>query len=277
MVGLPNNSYKPITNTAWVRARFCKLQKGCTRLTATSDKVHQLLTHGRWWSPVSSTTKTGRHDIAEILLKVALNTKNQIIKSTVDQLENSDKMFIIHDFFNSSYTLTQGRIQRGAHPTRAPPPPPPPPPKIGKNIIFCVKSWFFTRNTPKMFAPPSARRNFFKCAPPSLKSWIRPCNLFILSKLTRPLCPISVSFLTEVLLVLVCAILFWVYIYFGEENIRCCKLYPIFLVYPPVLSRTGLKPIWQISPNWAPRWSYLWSVVQVHTAGFTENSWTRTS
>jgi hypothetical protein len=31
--------------------------------------------HGRWFSPASSTTKTGRHDIAEILLKVALNTK----------------------------------------------------------------------------------------------------------------------------------------------------------------------------------------------------------
>jgi hypothetical protein len=27
------------------------------------------------------------------------------------------------------------------------------------------KIWFFTRNTPKMFAPPSGRRNFFKCAP----------------------------------------------------------------------------------------------------------------
>jgi hypothetical protein len=27
-------------------------------------------------SPASSTTKTGRHDIAEILLKVALNAKN---------------------------------------------------------------------------------------------------------------------------------------------------------------------------------------------------------
>jgi hypothetical protein len=40
-----------------------------------------LLAHGRWFSPgtpASSTTKTGRHDIAEILLKVALNTKNQI-------------------------------------------------------------------------------------------------------------------------------------------------------------------------------------------------------
>jgi hypothetical protein len=38
-----------------------------------------LSAHGRWFSPGSSTTKTGRHGIAEILLKVALNTKNQII------------------------------------------------------------------------------------------------------------------------------------------------------------------------------------------------------
>jgi hypothetical protein len=39
-----------------------------------------LLAHGRWFSPgtlASSTTKTGHHDIAEILLKVALNTKKQ--------------------------------------------------------------------------------------------------------------------------------------------------------------------------------------------------------
>jgi hypothetical protein len=78
-----NNSYKPITNTAWVRARLCKLQKGCTRLAAASDKVYQLLAHGWWFSsstPASSTTKTGRHDIAEILLKVALKHQksNQI-------------------------------------------------------------------------------------------------------------------------------------------------------------------------------------------------------
>jgi hypothetical protein len=33
------------------------------------------LAHGCWFSPASSTTKTGRHDIAEILMKVALNTK----------------------------------------------------------------------------------------------------------------------------------------------------------------------------------------------------------
>jgi len=63
---------------------FVNYKKGCTRLTATSDKVYQLLAHGQWFSPgtlASSTTKTGRRDIAEILLNVALNTKNQSIKS----------------------------------------------------------------------------------------------------------------------------------------------------------------------------------------------------
>jgi hypothetical protein len=40
-----------------------------------------LLAHGWWFSPGTlafSTSKTGRHDIAEILLKVTLSTKNQI-------------------------------------------------------------------------------------------------------------------------------------------------------------------------------------------------------
>jgi hypothetical protein len=50
-----------------------------------------------------------------------------------------------------------------------------PPSAIGKIWFFGVKSWFFTRNTPKIFAPPSTLRNFFTCAPPNLKSWIRPC------------------------------------------------------------------------------------------------------
>ena len=60
---------------------FVNYKKGCTRLAAVSDKVYQLLAQGRWLSPgtpASSTTKAGRHDIAEILLKVALNTKIQI-------------------------------------------------------------------------------------------------------------------------------------------------------------------------------------------------------
>ena len=79
--------YKPKTNTAWVRARLCKLQKGCTRLAAASDKVYQLFAHSRWFSldtPASSTTKIGHHDIAEILLKVLLNTNNQSINQYVN-------------------------------------------------------------------------------------------------------------------------------------------------------------------------------------------------
>jgi hypothetical protein len=61
---------------------FVYYTKGWTRLAAASDKVYQLLAHGRWFSPgipASYTTKTGRHDIAEILLKVSL--KHKIIKS----------------------------------------------------------------------------------------------------------------------------------------------------------------------------------------------------
>jgi hypothetical protein len=68
------------TNTAWVSARLCKLQKGCTRLTAASDTIYQLLAHGRCLSPgtpASSITKTGRHDMVEILLKVALKHQNK--------------------------------------------------------------------------------------------------------------------------------------------------------------------------------------------------------
>jgi hypothetical protein len=60
---------------------FVNHKKGCTRLTAASDKVYQLLAHGRWSSPgtpASSTTKTGCHNIAESGVK----TPKIKIKST---------------------------------------------------------------------------------------------------------------------------------------------------------------------------------------------------
>jgi hypothetical protein len=61
--------------------RSVNYKKGCTRLAAATEKNYQLLAHGWWFS--SSTTKTGRHDIAEIFLKVALNTKNQSINQAI--------------------------------------------------------------------------------------------------------------------------------------------------------------------------------------------------
>ena len=51
-----------------------------TRCTTLCDTVCQWLATGRWFSPsspVSSTNKTDRNDINEILLKVALNTIKQ--------------------------------------------------------------------------------------------------------------------------------------------------------------------------------------------------------
>ena len=57
----------------WVRIPF---MRGVLN-TTLCDKDCQWLVTGRWFSPgtlVSFTNKTGRHDITEILLKVALNT-----------------------------------------------------------------------------------------------------------------------------------------------------------------------------------------------------------
>jgi hypothetical protein len=49
IVGLSNNSYNPITNTARFASGFVNYKKGCTRLAAAaaSDKAYQLFAHGR--------------------------------------------------------------------------------------------------------------------------------------------------------------------------------------------------------------------------------------
>ena len=62
--------------------------------------------------------------------------------------------FVIYSYLNPAaskvwrYTKGRGR-SRGVHPVRAPL-------KLEKIRFFGVKSWFFTRNTSKIFAPPSA-------------------------------------------------------------------------------------------------------------------------
>jgi hypothetical protein len=69
--------------------QLCSTQvqkKGALDSQPQVEKVCQLLALGRWFfpgTPASSTTKTGRHDIAEILLKVALkHQKSNQSKST---------------------------------------------------------------------------------------------------------------------------------------------------------------------------------------------------
>jgi hypothetical protein len=65
---------------------FVNYKKGCTRLAAAKDKVDQLLSHGRWFSPGTPSSFT---TIAEILLKVALNTINQIKSKSNDLLKQN--------------------------------------------------------------------------------------------------------------------------------------------------------------------------------------------
>ena len=76
-----NSSYKPIPNTAWVAPSFVNYKKGALDSQPQVIKFTSYLPRvGGFFpgSPASSTTKTGRHDIAEILLKVTLDTKIQI-------------------------------------------------------------------------------------------------------------------------------------------------------------------------------------------------------
>jgi hypothetical protein len=55
----------------------------------------------QWFSPgtpASSTTKTGRHDIAEILLKVALNTINQSFNNHIRHLQDKNRAILVSDW-----------------------------------------------------------------------------------------------------------------------------------------------------------------------------------
>ena len=68
---LSNQCLSPLMLWAWILLRHGVLD------TTLCDKVFEWLAAGRWFSPgilVSSTNKTDRHDISEILLKVVLNT-----------------------------------------------------------------------------------------------------------------------------------------------------------------------------------------------------------
>jgi hypothetical protein len=73
------------------------------------DKAYQLLAQGRWFSPGTpaySTTKTDRHDIAEILLKVAL--KHQKISQSTFLTIN----LVEEQFQNTVTSFTENIIEQ---------------------------------------------------------------------------------------------------------------------------------------------------------------------
>jgi len=79
-----------------------------------------LLAHSGWFSPgtpASSTTKTGCQDIAEILLKVALNTKNQSIfffffKEPPYRPQNSSQDYDEYDNDRNDFSHRQEALSR---------------------------------------------------------------------------------------------------------------------------------------------------------------------
>ena len=76
---------------------FVNYKKECTRLAAASDKVYQLLAHGQWFSPgtlSSSTTKTGRHVIAESGVKHKSQIKStKCITVRMKHIINKQKIY----------------------------------------------------------------------------------------------------------------------------------------------------------------------------------------
>ena len=72
---LCNQCLSPLMLWVWISIR--------ARCTTLCDKVCQWLATGLWFSPdtpISSTNKTERHDVTEILFNMALNTIKQTNK-----------------------------------------------------------------------------------------------------------------------------------------------------------------------------------------------------
>jgi hypothetical protein len=70
-------------------------------LSKLCDKFCQWHSAGRWFSPgtpASFTTKTGRHDIAEILLKVALKHQKSNIRFTPVQVKINNDDTLLHNW-----------------------------------------------------------------------------------------------------------------------------------------------------------------------------------
>jgi len=69
-----------------------------------------LLAHGRWFSPASSTNKTDRHDIAEILHKVVLkHQKSNQIYSVLKKLYTKPSIGAFYQISGHLATLFQRR------------------------------------------------------------------------------------------------------------------------------------------------------------------------
>jgi hypothetical protein len=83
--------------------------------TTLCDKVCQWLAAGRWFSPrtpVSSTNKTDRHDITEILLKVALNILTLTLSTKLLMVLVANNINKFQLYISSKYFRVRGENHR---------------------------------------------------------------------------------------------------------------------------------------------------------------------
>ena len=99
--------------TLWVRIPLIRVLD-----TTLCEKVCQWLATGRWFSPVTSINKTDRHDITEILLKVALNTFNQTNPIKRHPIRDHVGSHIFKRTTNNKPTISWG-ISNEAHACRS--------------------------------------------------------------------------------------------------------------------------------------------------------------
>ena len=86
---ISKNSHSDLLKSVHINTNVVSSNPAQARCTLC-DKVCQWLATGRWFSlgtPISSTNKTYRHDMAEILLKVVLNTITIILTHSDFQLQ----------------------------------------------------------------------------------------------------------------------------------------------------------------------------------------------
>jgi hypothetical protein len=129
--------------TLWVRTPI----RRCVLDTTLCDKVYQWLAAGRWFSPVSSINKTDRHDITEIMLKVALNT----IILTLHRNSTLEKPLILELILYIWFKFSQHLISV-------------------LNVVMCLLAFIFMNDTWQKYAGDIGRLFRITSQPPQATS-----------------------------------------------------------------------------------------------------------
>ena len=134
--------------------RFQRRRFKCEKLTDGRTLTHDKSSHGLWPGELKSEAKN-KQTIYQNLKNNKQKSENKIQKYTKPEKITMfllTQVTLIKNEFMTLILVCRGGSKGGGGGGGCT--------RRGKNMIF------YTRNTPNIFAPPSVRRNFFKCTPP---------------------------------------------------------------------------------------------------------------